>query len=113
MRRRRKFDVSEVFAHLLVSPSDCPNVTLSYSESTTQAVYRAIDYPLCTTCAVLLNTSNICFSLLSEKNNADEQWLPPGDDAIKQGILRVDNAVEQRFPHENAEVIPGFHLHPL
>ena len=35
VRRRRKSDVSEVFTHLLVSPSDWFNVTVMGSESTT------------------------------------------------------------------------------
>ncbi|CAI5727331.1 unnamed protein product [Peronospora farinosa] len=37
VRRRRKFDVSEVFTHLLVSPSDWPNVTVVDRDSTTLA----------------------------------------------------------------------------
>ena len=52
MRRRHKFDVSEVFTHLLVSPSDWPNVTIVDRDTTTQAVHRASDGPLCTACAV-------------------------------------------------------------
>ena len=105
VRRRRKFEFSEVFTHLLVSLSDWPNVTVVDSESTTQAVHRAIDGPLCTTCAVLLYTS---FSLHSKKNDAVEQWLPNEDDAVEKGFPRVDNAVDQRYPHENAEFERGF-----
>ena len=63
VRRRRKFDVSEVFTHLLVSPSDWPNVTVVDSESTTQVVHRASDGPLCTACAVLLDSSDVPSSL--------------------------------------------------
>ena len=91
MRRRHKFDVSEVFTHLLVSPSDWPNVTIVDRDTTTQAVHRASDGPLCTACAVSLDKSDEVSSLHSEE----------------------DNAVEQGFPHENAVVEPGFPSAPI
>ena len=43
VRRRSKLDVSEVLTHLLVSPSDCPNVTVVDRESTTQEIHRVND----------------------------------------------------------------------
>ena len=55
-------------------------------DTTTQAVHRASDGPLCTACAVSLDKSDEVSSLHSEE----------------------DNAVEQGFPHENAVVEPGF-----
>uniref|UniRef100_M4B327 Uncharacterized protein n=1 Tax=Hyaloperonospora arabidopsidis (strain Emoy2) TaxID=559515 RepID=M4B327_HYAAE len=91
VRRRHKFDVSEVFTHLLVSPSDWPNVTVVDRETTTQSVHRASDGPLCTACAVSLDKSDEVSSLHSEE----------------------DNAVEQGFPHENAVVEPGFSSAPI
>ena len=105
VRRRRKFDVSEVFTHLLVSPSDWPNVTVVDRDSTTLAVHRASDGPLCTACAVLRDTSDSDSSLQSEEDNED--------DAVEQGFPRVINAVEQGFPHVNAVVEPGFPSAPI
>ena len=84
VRRRHKFDVSEVFTHLLVSPSVCPNVIVVDRDTTTQAVHRASDGPLCAACAVSLDKSDEASSLHSEE----------------------DNAVEQGFLHENAVVEP-------
>ena len=72
------------------------------SKFTKQVLHRAIDGSLCTTCAVLSNTSNRYFSLLSEESDANEQWLS-----------RVDNAVEQGFLYENAEVEPWFPSAPI
>ena len=105
VRRRRKFDVSEVFTHLLVSPSDWPNVTVVDSESTTQVVHRASDGPLCTACAVLLDSSDVPSSLHSEEKEVD--------DAVEQRFPRVNIAVEQGFPHVNAVVEPGFPSAPI
>ena len=105
VRRRRKLDVSEVFTHLLVSPSDWPNVTVVDSESTTQVVHRASDGPLCTACAVLLDSSDRTSSLRSEEKDED--------DAVEQGFPRVNTAVEQGFPHVNAVVEPGFPSAPI
>uniref|UniRef100_A0AAV1TQ33 Reverse transcriptase domain-containing protein n=1 Tax=Peronospora matthiolae TaxID=2874970 RepID=A0AAV1TQ33_9STRA len=104
MRRRSKFDVSEVFTHLLVSPSDWPNVTVVDRTSTTPAVHRVSDGPLCTACSVPLRTSDDASSLCSEESDVDEQWLPRDDDADEQWLPRDDDAVEQRFPHERAVV---------
>ena len=104
VRRRSKFDVSEVFTHLLVSPSDWPNVTVVDRTSTTPAVHRVSDGPLCTACSVPLRTSDDASSLCSEESDVDEQWLPRNDDADEQWLPRNDDAVEQRFPHERAVV---------
>ena len=105
VRRRRKFDVSEAFTHLLVYLSDWPNVTVVDSDSTTLAVHRASDGPLCTACAVLRDTSDSDSSLQSEEDDED--------DAVEQGFPRVINAVEQGFPHVNAGVEPGFPYAPI
>ena len=105
VRRRRTFDVSEVFTHLLVAPRDWPNVTVVDRESTTQVVHRASDGPLCTACAVLMDASDESSSLHSEEDNED--------DAVEQGFPCVVNAVEQRFPHVNTVVEPGFPSVPI
>ena len=112
MRRRRRFDVSEVFTHNLVSPSDWPSVTVVDKEFTTQPVRRESDDLLCTTCSGFWNTSSRYSSLLIEESDADEQWLPHEDDSVEQRFPRVDNAVEQRFPHEHKEVEHGFPSSP-
>ena len=82
-------------------------------ESTTQAVHRASDGPLCSACAAHLDTISRYYSLLSEASDADEQWLPTEDNEIDQRFLRVDNELEHRFPHEIAEAEPGFPSLPL
>uniref|UniRef100_A0AAV1T012 Uncharacterized protein n=1 Tax=Peronospora matthiolae TaxID=2874970 RepID=A0AAV1T012_9STRA len=51
------------------------------------------DGPLCTACSVPLRLSDNVSSLCSEESDVDEQWL-----------LRHDDAVEQRFPHERSVV---------
>uniref|UniRef100_A0AAV1T8B1 Polyprotein n=1 Tax=Peronospora matthiolae TaxID=2874970 RepID=A0AAV1T8B1_9STRA len=126
VRRRSKFEVSEVFTHLLVSPSDWPNVTVVVCTSTTPAVHRVSDGPLCAACSVPLRTSDDVSSLCSEESDvdeqwllrfddvdeqwlprfddADEQWLTRDDDAVEQWLPRDDDAVEQRFLHERAVV---------
>ncbi|CAI5730819.1 unnamed protein product [Peronospora farinosa] len=76
---------------------DWSNVTFVDRDSTTLAVHRASDGPLCTACAVLRDTSDSDSSLQSEE-----------DDAVEQGFPRVFNAVEQGLPHVNAVVEPGF-----
>ena len=58
VRHRRKLDVSEVFTRLLVFPSAWLNVTVVDHESTTKAMHRASDDPLCTVFAVLLDTND-------------------------------------------------------
>ncbi|OWY92512.1 LOW QUALITY PROTEIN: polyprotein, partial [Phytophthora megakarya] len=55
VKRRSGFDVSEVFTHLLVAPRDWPHVTVVDKTSTTQAMHRVSDGPLCTACSVLLD----------------------------------------------------------
>ena len=90
------FNISEVFTHPLVSPCDWPNITFVDSESTTQAVHRESNGPLCTDCDVLLDTSNRYFLLLSEESDADEQWLPHKDDEVEQGFLHFYTGVQQR-----------------
>uniref|UniRef100_A0AAV1U5F2 Secreted protein n=1 Tax=Peronospora matthiolae TaxID=2874970 RepID=A0AAV1U5F2_9STRA len=98
------FNASLVFTYLLVSPSDWPNVTVVDRTSTTPAVHRVIDGPLCTACSVLLRTSDDVFPLCSEKYDVDEQWFPRNDDADEQWIPHEDDAVKQRLPHEDDAV---------
>uniref|UniRef100_A0AAV1TP21 Transposase n=1 Tax=Peronospora matthiolae TaxID=2874970 RepID=A0AAV1TP21_9STRA len=93
VRRRSNFDVSEVFTHLLVFPSDWSTVTVVDRTSTTSAVHRVSDGPICNACSVPLRTSDSISSLCSRESVVDEQWLP-----------REDDAVEQRFPHWRALV---------
>uniref|UniRef100_A0AAV1UKB3 Polyprotein n=1 Tax=Peronospora matthiolae TaxID=2874970 RepID=A0AAV1UKB3_9STRA len=98
VRRRSKFDVSELFTHLLVSPSNWPNVTVVDRTSTTPAVHRVSDGPLCTALSVQLRTSEDISS--SKESDVDEQWLPREDDAVEQRFLHNSAAVEheQVFP---------------
>ena len=98
VRRRSKFDVIEVFTHLLVSPSDRPNVTVVDRTSTTQAVHRVSDGPFCTACAVLLNENDDVSSLHSEEYDSDEQWLPHEDGAVEPGFPPAPIVIEQRLP---------------
>ena len=71
MRRRRKFDVSEVFSRLLVYLSDWPNVAVVDNEFTKQAVHRVNDGTLCTTCATRFDTSDRNSLLHSEESDVD------------------------------------------
>ena len=68
VRRRRKFDVSDVFTHRSVSPSDRTRVIVVDRKSTTKTVYRASDRTLCAACAVLLNTNKRHVSLRVDVN---------------------------------------------
>ena len=89
--RRHKFDVSEVFTHLLVSPSDWPNVTVVDRDNTTPAVHRASGGPLCPACAVSLNKSDEVSSLHKEE------------------VMRLSRGSRKRMQWLNR----GSHLHPL
>ena len=102
VKSRRKFDVSGVYTHLMVSPSGWPNVTVVDRESTMQAVHRASNGPLCTACAVLLDKSDDVSLLHSEEYDAGEQWLPHEDEAVEQG-----------FPHEKAVIELGYPSAPI
>ncbi|KAE8899899.1 hypothetical protein PF005_g14899 [Phytophthora fragariae] len=118
-KRRQDFDVTEVFTHLLVAPSDWPHVTVVNGASTTHVVRRASDGPLCTTCAVLL-TGDIDEEPEREraserraverpwlprmKNETVEQRLPYVKEAIEQSFPPFNEAVEQRFPSTNEAV---------
>ncbi|OWZ03447.1 polyprotein [Phytophthora megakarya] len=55
VKRRSGFEVSEIFTHLLVAPRDWTHVTVVDKTSTTQAMHRVSDGPLCTACSVLLD----------------------------------------------------------
>ncbi|KAG3160490.1 hypothetical protein PC128_g21089 [Phytophthora cactorum] len=96
VKRRRGFDVSEVFTHLLVAPRDWPHVTVVDKTATTRAVHRASDGPLCMACALLLNEES------SQRCGANEK-------AIEQGVLpHTTSAVECGLPLANAAVEHGF-----
>ena len=60
-----------------------------------------------------LNTRDKNSSFHSEESDANEQLLTHNDTSIEQGSSRADNAVDQRFLHENAEVEPGFPSAPI
>uniref|UniRef100_A0AAV1UB40 Polyprotein n=1 Tax=Peronospora matthiolae TaxID=2874970 RepID=A0AAV1UB40_9STRA len=115
VRRRSKFDVSEVFTHFLVSPSDWPNVTVVDRTSTTPAVHRVTNGPLCTACSVPLRTSDDVSSLCSEESDVDEQCLPRNEDADEQWLPSDDDAVEQRSRTNEqwSNTNKCSHLHPL
>ncbi|KAE9273213.1 hypothetical protein PF008_g29897 [Phytophthora fragariae] len=119
VKRRQDFDVTEVFAHLLVAPRDWPHVTVVDGASTTHVVRRASDGPLCTTCAVLLTgdeDEERARGRASErravehpwlprmKNETVEQRLPYVKEAVEQRLLSTNEAVEQWFPHANEAV---------
>ncbi|POM64685.1 Retrovirus Polyprotein [Phytophthora palmivora] len=114
VKRPQGFDVSEVFAHLVVAPRDWPHVTVVDGASTTHMVHRASDGSLCTTCAVLLTgedeegharedarerqaSAHLRSSRM--KNVSVEQQLPHVSEATEQWLPRIIEAVEQRFPH--------------
>ena len=69
-----------------MSPSDWPNVTIVDRDTTTQAVHRASDGPLCTAGAV-------CWTRVTKS---------------PRFTARRNNAVEQGSLHQNAVVEPGF-----
>ncbi|KAE9165182.1 hypothetical protein PF002_g31419 [Phytophthora fragariae] len=125
VKRRQDFDVTEVFTHLLVAPSDWPHVTVVDGASTTHVVRRASDGPLCTTCAVLLTgdedeepargrgserravehpwlprmKNETVEQRLPYVKEAVEQWFPPSNEAVEQRLPHANESVEQRLPH--------------
>ena len=76
-------------------------------------MHRGIDGPLCTACAVLLDTSDRYFLLQSKESDADEQWLLHEDDAVEERISRVSISIEQGLPHEDAAIEPAFPCVPI
>ncbi|KAE9294439.1 hypothetical protein PF008_g24549 [Phytophthora fragariae] len=106
VKRRQDFDVTEVFTHLLVAPSDWPHVTVVDGASTTHVVRRASDGPLCTTCAVLLTgdeDEEPARGRASERRAVEHPWLPRmKNETVEQRLPHVHEAVEQRLPHDDA-----------
>ncbi|KAE8901005.1 hypothetical protein PF003_g15145 [Phytophthora fragariae] len=99
VRRRVGYDVSEVFTHLLVTPSR--HVAVVDRTSTTQPPQRESDGPRCVECAasVIGPVSNPpSRARESLKRNTVEQRLPYENYAVEQGLPHVKNAVEQRLP---------------
>uniref|UniRef100_H3H4F2 RNA-directed DNA polymerase n=1 Tax=Phytophthora ramorum TaxID=164328 RepID=H3H4F2_PHYRM len=123
VKRRRDFDVSEVFTHLLVAPRDWPHVTVVDGTSTTHVVRRASDGPLCTTCAVLLTDDDSVvypsgygrarravehLRLPRTRNKAAERTaLPATSPTVEQGLPRVYETVEQGLPYDDEAVEQG------
>ncbi|KAE8959459.1 hypothetical protein PF005_g27358 [Phytophthora fragariae] len=100
VRRRVGYDVSEVFAHLLVAPS--LHVAVVDRTSTTQPPQRESDGPRCVECAasVIGPVSNPPSSAREGlKKNTVEQWFPCERNAVKQRLPHKKKAVEQRLPH--------------
>ena len=81
-----------------MSLSDWPNVTVVDRDSTTQAVHRVSDCPLCTACVVLINAKDGVFSLRSKEY-----------DAAEQRFLHVKTAVEPGFPSAPVVLSRGSH----
>ncbi|GMF63407.1 unnamed protein product [Phytophthora fragariaefolia] len=108
VKRRQDFDVSEVFTHLLVAPSDWPHVTVVDGASTTHVVRRASDGPLCTTCAVLLTSEDEGEHARRRAGERQPRALSRGtrmqNEAVEQGLPQINEAVEQRFPHVHEAV---------
>uniref|UniRef100_H3GBI2 Reverse transcriptase n=1 Tax=Phytophthora ramorum TaxID=164328 RepID=H3GBI2_PHYRM len=123
VKRRRDFDVSEVFTHLLVAPRDWPHVTVMDGTSTTHVVRRASDGPLCTTCAVLLTDDDsvehpsgygrarraVEHPRLPRTRNktAERTALPATSTTVEQGLPRVYETVEQGLPYDFEAVEQG------
>uniref|UniRef100_H3H3P7 CCHC-type domain-containing protein n=1 Tax=Phytophthora ramorum TaxID=164328 RepID=H3H3P7_PHYRM len=120
VKRRRDFDVREVFTHLLVTPRDWPHVTVVDGTSTTHVVRRASDGPLCTTCAVLLTDDDSVEHpsgygrarravehprLPRTRNKAAERTaLPATSPTVEQGLPYDFETVEQRLPYDDTAV---------
>ncbi|ETO78731.1 hypothetical protein F444_06402, partial [Phytophthora nicotianae P1976] len=116
VRRRSDFDVSEVYTHLLVAPSDWPHVTVVDKSATIRVVHRASDGPLCVACAVLLEEESNNTSLRRRKVKGmvvESGVLPPQREAVKQGLPQRGPAVERGFPQRRAAVERGFPLHQI
>nr|CAI72306.1 putative polyprotein [Phytophthora infestans] len=118
VKHRSGFDVSEVFTHLLAAQKDWPHVTVVDRSSTTQAVHRVSDGPLCTACAVLLhegssprgegkNTMAVDQGL-PQYEQAVEHGFPQRTTAVEHGSPRRTTAVEHEFPQHNMAVEHGF-----
>ncbi|OWY90172.1 polyprotein, partial [Phytophthora megakarya] len=93
VKRRGDFDVSEVFTHLLVSPSDWPHVTVVDQLSTTQFMHRASDGPLCVACTAVVHDVH---GRRSPRRRGENNL------AVEQGLAHANQmTVEQVLPHAN------------
>ena len=99
VKRRSGYDVSEVFTHLLVAPSDWPHVRVVNELATTRSQHRESDGPLCPICSV---------TLIEPQNEAVEQRFPQTQTSVEQGLPIHNEAVEQGFPHTRTSVEQGF-----
>ncbi|GMF24146.1 unnamed protein product [Phytophthora lilii] len=87
VKRRTDFDVSEVFPHVLVAPSDWPHVTIVDKTSTTQPMHRASDGPLCTACSV---------SIGEVKSDRGSLFVNKDQDATveRESLVKLNETVE-------------------
>lgn len=91
IKLRKGFDVSKVFTHLLIGPRDWPHVTVVDGASTTRTVYIERDGPLCTACAVYMDTTDTpvssrhwgeggalscCRARAPEPKDSGQAWAP-------------------------------------
>ena len=116
VKRRADYDVSAVFTHLLVAPSDWPHVRVVDQAATTYSTHSTGDGSLCSVCAVTINdaveqrlphTNNAVEQRLPHTTNAVEQRLPLTDNAVEQGLPHMTSAVEQRLPLTHDAVEQG------
>ena len=80
-----------------MSPSDWPNVIVVDRDTTTQAVHRASDDPLCVNCAISLDKSDEVSLLHIEKDIAVEQGLSHENAVIELGFPSAPIVDEQGF----------------
>ena len=101
VRRRSGYDVSEVFTHLLVAPSDWPHVRVVNELATTRSQHRESDGPLCPVCSV---------TLIEPQHEAVEQGFPQTQTSVEQGLPIHHEAVEQGFPQSRTSVEQGLQI---
>uniref|UniRef100_A0AAV1TZ10 CCHC-type domain-containing protein n=1 Tax=Peronospora matthiolae TaxID=2874970 RepID=A0AAV1TZ10_9STRA len=102
VKRRSGYDVSEVFTHLLVAPSDWPHVRVVNELATTRSQHRESDGPLCPVCSV---------TVIEPQHEAVEQRFPQTQTSVEQGLPIHNETVEQRFPHTQTSVEQGLPIH--
>ena len=74
VKRRSGYDVSEVFTHLLVAPSDWPHGRVVDELATTRSQHRESDGPLCPVCSV---------TLIGPQQEAVEQRFPQTQTSVE------------------------------